>query len=37
MFNSNKLKNLETDNLIGIVLVISSLFFDGMTSSQTDK
>eukprot|EP00347_Sterkiella_histriomuscorum_P004006 403362113 len=37
MFNSNKLKNLETDNLVGITLVLGSLFFDGLTSSQTDK
>ena len=36
-FNSDKLKNLEADNMVGIFLVIGSLFFDGMTSSQTDK
>jgi hypothetical protein len=37
MFNSNKLKDLEADNLVGVILVLGSLFFDGLTSSQTDK
>lgn len=31
------MKNLEFDNLFGIFLVIGSLLFDGLTSSQTDK
>lgn len=37
LFNSHKLTNLEADNIIGIVLVLASLIFDGLTSSQTDK
>lgn len=31
------MKSVEFDNLIGVFLVIASLIFDGLTSSQTDK
>jgi len=33
LFNSHKLTNLETDNIVGILLVLGSLMFDGLTSS----
>lgn len=33
LFDSEKLKNLEADNMFGILLILSSLFFDGLVSS----
>ena len=37
LFNSKKLSSVEFDNIIGILLIIGSLVFDGLVSSQTDK
>ena len=31
------MRNLESDNMLGIGLIITSLLFDGLVSSQTDK
>jgi len=33
LFSSNKLQNMETENLIGTLLVVMSLVFDGFVSS----
>jgi UDP-galactose transporter B1 len=37
MFNWKKVQQLEAENLFGVCLVLTSLLFDGLTSSQTDK
>lgn len=37
LFNSKKMDDLELDNAVGIALIIGSLIFDGLVSSQTDK
>lgn len=37
LFNSSKVKSFEEDSMIGVFLVLASLFFDGFTNSQTDK
>ena len=36
MFNSKKLGSIEADNIVGILLIIASLLFDGMVATQTD-
>ena len=33
IFDSNKLKKLDLDNILGIALILSSLIFDGLVSS----
>lgn len=39
LFNANKVNgtSISFDNTVGICLVLGSLLFDGLTSSQTDK
>eukprot|EP00350_Pseudokeronopsis_sp_OXSARD2_P004246 CAMPEP_0170540608 /NCGR_PEP_ID=MMETSP0211-20121228/584_1 /TAXON_ID=311385 /ORGANISM="Pseudokeronopsis sp., Strain OXSARD2" /LENGTH=127 /DNA_ID=CAMNT_0010843081 /DNA_START=403 /DNA_END=786 /DNA_ORIENTATION=+ len=37
IFNSHKINSLESETLIGVLLVLVSLTFDGLTSSQSDK
>jgi UDP-galactose transporter B1 len=36
LFNG-KMEGLEVDNVVGIALIVGSLLFDGLVSSQTDK
>jgi solute carrier family 35 (UDP-galactose transporter), member B1 len=37
MFNSKEMGKLEAENILGIAMVLGSLVFDGLVSSQTDK
>lgn len=37
IFNSKKLKGMQGESVIGYALVLSSLIFDGLTSSTQDK
>lgn len=36
LFNSKKLGSIEADNIVGIMLIVASLLFDGMVATQTD-